>query len=483
MNASVKSSPLWRRSTLALALLAAFGAGCVAPTLNPISSAHAFGDAAPSAERVATPDFAALVEQYGPAVVNVQVEGTVKTVSPLDQMAPDDPLREFLRRFGQIPAPLRRQPMRGEGSGFIVRSDGIILTNAHVVDNADTVTVRLTDRRELKAKVLGVDKPTDVAVLKIDAKDLPTVKLGDPNKTRVGDWVLAIGSPFGFENSVSAGIVSAKSRSLPQDNYVPFLQTDVPINPGNSGGPLFNGNGEVIGINSQIYSRSGGYQGISFAIPIDVALKVGEQIIDHGKVTRGRLGVAIQDVSAPLAAAFGLKTPHGALVSSVEPGSAGDKAGLKAGDIITELDGQTVERSNDLPPRIADTRPGSSVTLTVVRQGEEKKLSATVGSFSDKEVDTASNDGEQGGRLGLAVRPLSPQEQRDSDLDGGLLVQQVGGAAERAGVQPGDVILALNGHAVKSIGELRSLLEKAGKQVALLIQRGDARIFVPVELG
>ena len=479
-----------RRSLLAAALVAAFGAGAVlhggAELIEP-ARAETPAVAAPPA-RIVTPDFGTLVERYGPAVVNIQVEGTVHTAAPVQlQIDPNDPLYDFLRRFGVPGLRGRGGPapdvVRGEGSGFIVRADGVILTNAHVVDGAEHVTVRLTDRREFKAKVLGKDDATDIAVLKIDASDLPSVRIGDPARSRVGDWVLAIGSPFGFENSVSAGIVSAKARTLPDDNYVPFLQTDVAVNPGNSGGPLFNADGEVIGVNSQIYSRTGGYQGISFAIPIDVAMKVEQQIVAHGKVTRGRLGVAIQDVSAPLAAAFGLKTPHGALVSSVEPGSAGEAAGLEAGDVIVALDGKPVERSADLPPRIADSKPGSHVELTVIRKGEEKTLKATVGEFRAAAREAGDEAAPGQGRLGLALRPLSPQEKRGNDLDSGLLVQQASGPAARAGVAPGDVVLAINGEPVNTVAQLKERLAHAGKQIALLIQRGEARLFVPVDLG
>ncbi|HNI23589.1 MAG TPA: DegQ family serine endoprotease [Plasticicumulans sp.] len=480
-----------RRSLLAAALVAAFGAGAVVLGGSElIEQAHAEAPAVtPAPARIVTPDFGALVERYGPAVVNIQVEGTVRTAAqqPQIQIDPNDPLYDFLRRFGLPGLRGRGGPapdvVRGEGSGFIVRADGVILTNTHVVDGAEHVTVRLTDRREFKARVLGKDDQSDIAVLKIDASDLPTVRIGDPARSRVGDWVLAIGSPFGFENSVSAGIVSAKARTLPDDNYVPFLQTDVAVNPGNSGGPLFNADGEVIGVNSQIYSRTGGYQGISFAIPIDVAMKVEQQIVAHGKVTRGRLGVAIQDVSAPLAAAFGLKTPHGALVSSVEPGSAGEAAGLEAGDVIVALDGQTIERSADLPPRIADSKPGSHVELTVIRKGEEKTLKATVGEFRAAAREAGDEVAPGQGRLGLALRPLSPQEKRGNDLDSGLLVQQASGPAARAGVAPGDVVLAINGEPVNTVAQLKERLAHAGKQIALLIQRGEARIFVPVDLG
>lgn len=332
-------------------------------------------------------NFADIAEQQGPAVVNISVQGTVKTSarSGGPQLDPRDPFYEFFRRF-QPPVESDNAPTRGTGSGFIVKADGVVLTNAHVVADASEVTVKLKDKREFKAKVLGIDKLSDVAVLKIDAKDLPTVKIGDPKNSRVGEWVVAIGSPFGFENTVTAGIVSAKSRTLPDEGYVPFLQTDVAINPGNSGGPLFNLAGEVIGINSQIYSRSGGYQGLSFAIPIDVAMKVEGQLLSYGKVNRGRLGVAIQELSPELAESFGLDKPTGALVSSVDKGSAADKAGLQAGDVILKFNGTAITQSSELPPLVSDTAPGSKAALSVWRQGKLKELSLTLGEMESGKV-------------------------------------------------------------------------------------------------
>ncbi|MDY0013965.1 MAG: DegQ family serine endoprotease [Rhodocyclaceae bacterium] len=450
--------------------------------LNPASLAPV---AAPAGVQAALPDFQAIISRAGPAVVNISVEGTVKTAvrGAGPQLDPQDPLAEFFRRFGpRVPLPQGgEQVVRGQGSGFIVSTDGLILTNAHVVAEASEVTVKLTDKREFKAKVLGLDKPTDVAVLKIEASGLPTLPLGNPENARVGEWVLAIGSPFGFENSVTAGIISAKSRSLPDEGYVPFIQTDVAINPGNSGGPLLNLRGEVVGINSQIYSRSGGYQGLSFAIPINVAAKVKEDIVAHGKVTRGRIGVAIQDVNQALAESFGLPRPEGALVSSVEKGSPGDKAGLKAGDVILGLNGTPVRSSAELPPKVADVKPGASIKLQVWRKGKTQDLEITVGEHHPEAVAAAQDTAAQG-RLGLAVRPLSPEEQRQ--IEGpGLLVLDTAGAAARAGIQPGDVILSLNGTPVRNVEELRALVAKADHHVALLIQREDAKIFIPVNLG
>ena len=330
---------------------------------------------------VTLPDFAEIARLQGPAVVNISVSGSVKTgfsgFPGFPQMDPSDPFYEFFRRF-QSPAPQNSVPTHGLGSGFIVDSNGTILTNAHVVSDADEVIVKLTDKREFKAKVIGIDKPSDVAVLRIAANDLPTVKIGDPQHARVGEWVIAIGSPFGFENTVTAGIISAKSRSLPDEGYVPFLQTDVAINPGNSGGPLFNMNGEVIGINSQIYSRSGGYQGLSFAIPINVAMKVEQQLLDHGKVSRGRLGVLVQEMDQQLADTFGLDKPAGALVSSVEKNSPAEKAGIEPGDVILKFNGKEISRSADLPPLVSELSPGTAATIELWRKGKTKTITMNV---------------------------------------------------------------------------------------------------------
>ena len=327
--------------------------------------------------------------------------------------------------------------MHGQGSGFIISPDGRILTNAHVVDGAQEVTVKLTDKREFKAKVVGVDRKSDVAVLKIEATNLPTVKFGNPAEAKVGEWVLAIGSPFGFENSVTAGIVSAKGRALPDEGLVPFIQTDVAVNPGNSGGPLFNLKGEVIGINSQIFSRTGGYEGLSFAVPIDVAVKVQDQLVAHGKVTRGRLGVMIQNVNQALAESFGLSKPMGALVSSVEKGSPAEKAGVEPGDVIVKLNGKDVADSAELPAQVADIKPGGTAKLEVIRKGKSQELNVTVGETKDGKV--AANDAgqQEPGRLGVAVRPLDPDEQRQAGVKGGVLVEEATGAAARAGIQPG----------------------------------------------
>jgi serine protease Do len=489
----------FRKTAIALAVAGAFALGAAMAdrlSLSPASAAApAVATATPSqangqANVVALPDFSGLVDQYGPAVVNISVvQGTRTSLrSPHSQQPDEEDMQPFFRNmpfpFPMPEAPEGRGPMRGVGSGFIINADGVILTNAHVVDGADEVTVKLTDKREFTAKVLGVDKTTDIAVLKIAAHDLPYVRIGDPRATRVGEWVVAIGQPFGFENTVTSGIVSAKSRSLPGDSAVPFIQTDAAVNPGNSGGPLFNLRGEVIGVNSQIFSRSGGFQGLAFAVPIDVAMQVKDQIVQTGHVSHGKLGVTIQEVNQTLAQNFGLKSPSGALVSSVEKGSAGAQAGLEAGDVILKLDGKEISRSGDLPPMVSALKPGTKVTLEVWRNGAPKQLTATVGKIEDKAV-VAANDKESLGkaRLGVAVRALSAEEMRGHELESGVVVQEVAGAAERAGVHPGDVIVAVNNTPVKSPAELKSLVDKAGKTLALLVQRDDARIFIPVTLG
>jgi serine protease Do len=346
------------------------------------------------------------------------------------------------------------------------------------------VRVKLTDRREFKAQVIGTDPQTDVAVLKIDAENLPAVRLGSPDSVRVGEWVVAIGSPFGFENSVTAGIVSAKARALPDGTYVPFIQTDVAVNPGNSGGPLFNLKGEVIGINSQIYSRSGGYQGLSFAIPIDTAVQVKDQLVQHGKVTRGQLGIMIQEVNQSLANSFGLDKAQGALVSSVTPGSAAAKAGVRSGDVILKLDGQDINRSIDLSSRVATMAPGSKTELEVWRDGKRQRLAVTVGEAPSQQRAAAADPADlSGARLGVAVRALTPEEQKQANMQGGVLVEQVAGAAAKAGIRPGDIIVSVNQKPVKNVEELQAATKGADKTMAVLVQRGEGRIFVPVELG
>jgi serine protease Do len=433
--------------------------------------------AAPAAVQT-LPDFAAIAEANKAAVVNITASSTPKpgAKAELPEGLPGDlqdlppQFRRFFEQQPQVP-----QPRQGMGSGFIVETDGVILTNAHVVEGADEVRVRLTDRREFKGKVIGADKATDIAVVKIEARGLPVVKLGDPAKIKVGEWVLAIGSPFGFENTVTAGIVSATSRSLPDGTYVPFIQTDAAVNPGNSGGPLFNLRGEVIGINSQIYSRSGGFQGIAFAVPIDVAGQVKQQLVAHGRVERGRLGVAIQEVTQSLAQSFGLDRPRGALVAQVEKGSPAEKAGLKVGDVLLGVNGKVVERSAEIPPLVATVKPGDKATLEVWRDGRKQNVAVTVGRLEADRTAEAKPRNEKAatGKLGLAVRPS----------DDGLVVENVSGAAARAGIRAGDVVTAINGKPVKNVEELRAAADKAKGSVALLVRRGENTLFVPVEVS
>ncbi|MGH8630368.1 MAG: DegQ family serine endoprotease [Burkholderiales bacterium] len=433
------------------------------------------------------PDFTQLVERYGPTVVNVSVARNVPVAraTPFPGTPENDPFFDFFRRFAPPVPPQGEAPLqRGQGSGFILSPDGLILTNAHVVADATEVSVKLTDRREFAARVVGVDRRTDVAVLRIDANDLPAVKIGDPGRLRVGEWVLAIGSPFGLENTVTSGIVSAKSRSLPDGTYVPFIQTDVAVNPGNSGGPLFNMNGEVVGINSQIFSRTGGYMGLSFAIPIDVAMNVKDQLIAHGSVTRGRIGVNIQEIDQALANSFGLSKPRGALVSRVEPESPAEKAGIKAGDVILGVNGKDLDHLSELPATIAAIRPGTSVKLQVWRDRASRDIAVTVDQLREDKIAAAAPGGSpDSAKLGLALRELTPQEREQIQADGGLVVEDAQGAAAKAGIQRGDVILAVGDTPVTSVDQLRKLTEKSGKTVALLIQRNDVRTYVPIQVG
>ena len=467
-----------------------FGTAAATATATNDARAVAAATTAPAASPLPAgqlPNYRAIVQSQGPAVVGVTVAGLRKVGADEsdDEDAPEAGADPFYRFFRGIPGlrlpPQGAQPFRGQGSGFIVSADGLILTNAHVVRGAKQVTVKLSDRREYSAKVLGSDATTDIAVLKVDAQGLPTVTLGDPRAVQVGDWVLAIGAPFGFEQTATQGIVSAKGRSLPGDSVVPFIQTDAAVNPGNSGGPLFDSAGRVVGINAQIYSQSGGFQGLAFAIPLDVALHVKDQIVAKGRVDHARLGVSLQDLSAPLASSFGLATPSGALVSSVVPGSAADKAGLKAGDVITAVDGAPVQVAGDVSQRVGLAQPGQRMALAVWRDKSRSELAVTLGR-AEPEGKQAAAAGE-GGSLGLAVRPLQREELRGSGLDHGLLIEQVSGPAQLAGVQPGDVLLALNGKPVERVEQVRDALKKKPRQVALLVARDGQQIFVPVELG
>jgi serine protease Do len=487
----------FRASLVALAIGSAFGAGYAINSLTAVTPVHAAAATEtkqstptplPTVAANTLPDFATLVANQGPAVVSVHMsrETAVSEVPPLPQgpEGNDNPFGEFFRRFQLPPEAFgERVPQQGSGSGFIVNPDGYILTNAHVVDGATQVTVTLVDKREFAAKVVGTDRRTDVALLKIDAKDLPSVKIGNPDQSRVGDWVAAIGAPFGLDNTVTAGIISAKSRSLPDSGYVPFLQTDVAVNPGNSGGPLFNMRGEVIGINSQIYSRTGGYMGLSFAIPIDLAMDVKEQLQAHGKVTRGRIGVAVQDLTRELAQSFGLKDLNGAIISSVEKGAPAEKAGLQAGDIITTINGKKVENSSEVARLIAKSAPGSKAEIAVLRNGAGKTFNVALAEAPSETVALAGQPGASAqAKLGVAVRPLTAQEQERTE-SAGVVVEQVSGAAKRAGIRSGDIIVGVNSEPVESPQDLKRLVEQAGKRAALLIERGGNRLFVPIELG
>jgi len=437
------------------------------------------------------PDFTALVEKQGAAVVNVSTTQIIEAPQGLQgfpNLPENDPFNEFFRRFApQMP---QQRESRSLGSGFIINTEGYILTNAHVVDRADKITVRLTDKREFKATVVGADKRTDVALLKIEASGLPQVVLGNPEQLKVGEWVLAIGSPFGFDSSVTAGIVSAKGRSLPQENFVPFIQTDVAINPGNSGGPLFNLKGEVVGINSQIYSRSGGYMGLSFAIPIDVAMDVVAQLRATGKVTRGRIGVSIQEMTRELADSFGLAKAEGALISGVERGGPADRAGVRASDVILKFNGKPVTSSADLPRIVAATKPGSEVGVLLWRKGSTLKVSIIVGEIQDAAGKQATDN--QGGdspsqsiaRLGLNVTELNDEQKAELQVGGGLLVLEAKGAAARADLQRGDVILAIGNIEILNVKQFNEILKQVapGRNIALLVRRNDGTMYIPLKV-
>jgi len=439
----------------------------------------------PSAPLAALPNFAALAKKEGPAVVNISSSKQGRGDIPfhgIPRLAPDDPLHQFFKRFGfgDTPHNFRTQSL---GSGFIIDLDGHILTNSHVVEDADEVTVILLDKREFKAQVIGIDKRSDVALLKISAKNLPFVTIGDPSKLEVGEWVVAIGTPFGFTNSVTQGIVSAKGRALPGQNVSPFIQTDAAVNPGNSGGPLFNLNGEVVGINSQIYSQSGGSMGISFAIPIDVAIKVKDELLKHGKVRRGKLGVSIQNVSPELAEAFGLPKVAGALVSSLENGGPAERAGLQPGDVVLQYGGKAMENSAELARAISESAPGASVKVQVWRDGSTKEFIVTLGEIDAAPLAQKAPLKAVPDRLGLGLRELSSAERREQNTESAVIVDSVRGAAESAGIRPGDIVLSINNKPVASLEQLRSELEKSTRHVALLVQRGvHARIFFSLSL-
>jgi len=471
--------------------------GLSAPTLlhvtaaeagQPPSSASATPSAAPQPLGLTTaPNYRAIVAQNQAAVVGITTAGPMKTAAAPQEFNfgdpngnDDNPLLQFFR--GQQ-MPRQHGTVHAQGSGFLISADGLVLTNAHVVDGAKEVTVKLSDHREFKAKVLGSDRSSDIAVLKIDAHDLPTVRLGNSDQLHVGDYVLAIGEPFGLEETATAGIVSAKARSLPGDGYVPFIQTDAAVNPGNSGGPLFDDTGAVVGINAQIYTTSGGYEGVSFAVPINLAVQIKDQIVKTGKVVHARLGVEVQTMDQSLADSFKLKAPNGALVAKVAPDSAAAQAGIKAGDVILKFDGTPIVDAGQLSARVGVATPGDKASLEVWRDGKTLSLNATIGNAATTTTaDNNTGDASQG-RLGLSLRPLNPDERRQAGVSGGLVVEDSEGHAAEAGIQPGDVVLSIDGTPVDSVGQLRKLVQDHGTQVALLIQRGDARLFVPVTLG
>ena len=450
------------------------------------------------------PDFTELVEQVSPAVVNIRTmeKARVSAAGAGGQM--DEEMQEFFRRFFGVPmptpnpnAPRRPTPPRadpdeeqprGVGSGFILTPDGYVMTNAHVVEGADEVLVTLTDKREFKAKIIGADKRTDVAVVKIEATGLPAVRVGDVNRLKVGEWVMAIGSPFGLENTVTAGIVSAKGRDT--GDYLPFIQTDVAINPGNSGGPLINMRGEVVGINSQIYSRSGGFMGISFAIPMDEAIRVSEQLRTSGRVSRGRIGVQIDQVTRDVAESIGLGRPQGALVRSVESGSPADKAGIEAGDIITRFNGQSIERATDLPRLVGNTKPGSKVNLTVYRRGGSKDLGVTIAEIEPEKVaaaraskaapDDKPKASPAAASLGLVVGELTEAQKREARIKGGVRVEAVTEAAQRAGIREGDIIVAIGNTEISSVKEFDAVVARVDKNKAIpvLLRRGELATYL-----
>jgi len=471
----------------AQALLQATAAPTVAGAISG-DSIHA--PASQPIPMITAPNYRAIVARNQAAVVGITTAGPMNISGPQefnfgglggDEGDNTNPFGQFFRGHPN----LKHHGMQhAQGSGFLISADGLVLTNAHVVDGAKEVTVKLSDHREYKAKVLGADRSSDIAVLKIDGRDLPTVTLGNSDQLGVGDYVLAIGEPFGLEETATAGIVSAKGRSLPGDGYVPFIQTDAAVNPGNSGGPLFDANGSVVGINAQIYSNSGGFQGVSFAIPINLAVQVKDQIVKTGKVAHARLGVEVQPLNQSLAESFKLKTPNGALVAKVTPDSAADKVGIKVGDVILKFNGAPILDAAQLSQRVGVMTPGDKASLEIWRDGRSLSLTATIGNAAAvlASADDASGDSAPA-RLGLALRPLSAEERRLSGVPSGLVVEDAQGRAAEAGIQPGDVVLSVDGTPVQSVEQLRKMVQQHDKQIALLIQRGDARLFVPVTLG
>jgi serine protease Do len=478
------STLVWSAAGL-LAIGTATGLSAPAAFTSAVSPAAASGEAnhagavTESIPQMTAPNYRAIVARNQGAVVGITTAGPMNTSSTAE--FGDNPLSQF---FHGRPVPRNHGMMHAQGSGFLISSDGLVLTNAHVVDGAKEVTVKLSDHREFKAKVLGSDRNSDIAVLKIDGHDFTSVRLGNSDQLGVGDYVLAIGEPFGLEETATAGIVSAKGRSLPGDGYVPFIQTDAAVNPGNSGGPLFDANGVVVGINAQIYSNSGGYQGVSFAIPINLAVQIKDQIVKTGKVAHSRLGVEVQTLNQSLADSFKMKSPNGALVARVVPDSAAAQAGLNVGDVIVGFNGTPIVDAGQLSARVGVTAPGEKASLEVWRDGKTLSLTAIVGNAAQ----AASEDGSSGAsaapaRLGLALRPLTPEERQQVGVSGGLVVEDAQGRAAEAGIQPGDVVLSVDGKPVQNIAQLRELVQKHDKQIALLIQRGEDRLFVPLTLG
>ncbi|HEY9447847.1 MAG TPA: DegQ family serine endoprotease [Burkholderiales bacterium] len=485
-----------RRTALLLVLLALAACDRTAPTTapnTPASSPTASQTGAPSPGTGGVvsglPDFTPLVERQGPAVVNVVTTRTIRGAAAPPELQ-NDPFFEFFRRF-MPDAPERGAPEQrgmGLGSGFVISPDGYILTNAHVVADADDVTVRLADaKREYKAKVIGIDRRTDVALIKVDATGLPVITIGSSEKLKVGEWVAAIGSPFGFANTITAGIVSAKGRTLPDESYVPFIQTDVAVNPGNSGGPLLNLRGEVIGINSLIYSQTGGYMGLSFAIPIEVAIDVGKQLRTQGRVTRARLGVRVQEMTKELAQSFGLDSLNGALVAWVEPGSPAEKAGIAMGDVILKYNGVNIDSVSELPRLVSTSRPGAGATLEVWRKGARQQITATLGELPPDAPATKPAGAPQvrPNTLGLAVSELPPTQRKALGVDYGLVVEGLeGGASTDMPLRRGDIILAINQTRFSSLQQFNQILEqqKPGGVVALLVRRGEDMVYVPVKI-
>ncbi len=450
------------------------------------------------------PEFTKMVEQYGPAVVNISTTAKKPAAMPdepsdrqprgIPDLPEDSPFNDFFRHFfdeegDSFP---EQRPSTSLGSGFIISADGYVVTNNHVIEEAEEVVVRLTDRRSFEAKVIGSDKRSDLALLKVEATNLPAVKFGSANDLKVGEWVLAIGSPFGFENSATAGIVSAKGRSLPNDNYIPFIQTDVAINPGNSGGPLFNLDGEVVGINSQIYSRTGGFMGLSFAIPVEVMQNVIDQLKTSGKVARGWLGVLIQDVNRELAESFGMEKPRGALVAKILHGSPAEEAKFKVGDIIINFNGKDVERSSELPPIVGSTKIGTAAQTTILRNGQELTVEVTIGELPAEDDIVATTKGGKGGksitsdRLGMSVRDLTDKERETLDIsEGGVVVEHLkSGIARDAGIRKGDVILKMGDSDIQNPNQFKEILAKLepGQSVPILVHRGDSPLFLALKI-